>query len=63
MDEHGRDMRDRWMWMITMDEMPYCACPDQVLEAVEAIAAHTGEPVYLRNPQAEAPGRTSGSGV
>lgn len=43
--------------------MVHYAHPDQVVAAVDAIAAQVGEPVGLRSPQAEALARASESGV
>jgi pimeloyl-ACP methyl ester carboxylesterase len=43
--------------------MTHYAHPEQVMEAIDAIAARVGEPVSLRNPQAEALARASESGV
>jgi pimeloyl-ACP methyl ester carboxylesterase len=43
--------------------MTHYAHPEQVMEAIDAIAARVGEPVLMRNPQAEALARASESGV
>jgi pimeloyl-ACP methyl ester carboxylesterase len=43
--------------------MLHYAAPDQVMEAVDMIAARVGEPVHLRNPRAEALARASESGT
>jgi pimeloyl-ACP methyl ester carboxylesterase len=43
--------------------MTHYAHPEQVMEAIDAIAARVGEPVSIRNPQAEALARASESGV
>jgi pimeloyl-ACP methyl ester carboxylesterase len=43
--------------------MTHYAHPDKVLAAIESIAAQAGEPIYRRNPQAEALARASESGV
>ncbi|MFC5462937.1 alpha/beta fold hydrolase [Massilia niabensis] len=43
--------------------MVHYAHPEQVVAAVDAIAAQVGEPVALRSPQAEALARASESGV
>jgi pimeloyl-ACP methyl ester carboxylesterase len=37
--------------------------PDKIMRAVDGIASRAGEPVYLRNPQADARARASESGV
>jgi pimeloyl-ACP methyl ester carboxylesterase len=43
--------------------MTHYAHPEQVMAAVDSIAARVGEPVFMRNPQAEALARASESGV
>ena len=43
--------------------MVHYADPDKVMRAIDAIAARAGEPVYLRNPAADARARASESGV
>ncbi len=43
--------------------MTHYAHPDQVMAAVDSIAARVGEPVLMRTPQAEAMARASESGV
>jgi pimeloyl-ACP methyl ester carboxylesterase len=43
--------------------MTHYAHPDQVMAAIDAIAARVGEPVFMRNSQAEALARASESGV
>lgn len=43
--------------------MLHYAEPDKVMQAIDAIATRAGEPVYLRNPQADARARASESGV
>jgi pimeloyl-ACP methyl ester carboxylesterase len=43
--------------------MMHYAEPDKVMAAIDAIATRAGEPVYLRNPQADARARASESGV
>lgn len=43
--------------------MTHYAHPDQVMAAIDSIAARVGEPVLMRTPQAEAMARASESGV
>ncbi len=43
--------------------MTHYAHPDKVMAAIDEIAAHVGEPVHLRTPEAEALARASESGV
>ena len=43
--------------------MMHYAEPDKVMGAIDAIAGRAGEPVHLRNPQADARARASESGV
>lgn len=43
--------------------MLHYANPDKVMAAIDAMATRAGEPVYLRNPQADARARASESGV
>jgi pimeloyl-ACP methyl ester carboxylesterase len=43
--------------------MTHYANPDQVMAAIDAIAARVGEPVFQRSPQAEAMAAASNSGV
>jgi pimeloyl-ACP methyl ester carboxylesterase len=43
--------------------MTHYAHPEQVMAAIDAIAARVGEPVLMRNPRAEALARASESGV
>ncbi|MCC2974354.1 alpha/beta fold hydrolase [Massilia sp. IC2-476] len=43
--------------------MTHYAHPDEVLEAIDGIAARVGEPVHVRTPEAEALARASESGV
>jgi pimeloyl-ACP methyl ester carboxylesterase len=43
--------------------MTHYAHPEQVMEAIDAIAARVGEQVFRRSPQAEAMARASESGV
>ncbi len=43
--------------------MTQYAHPDKVMAAIDEIAAHVGEPVHLRTPEAEARARASESGV
>jgi pimeloyl-ACP methyl ester carboxylesterase len=43
--------------------MTHYAHPEQVMEAIDAIAARVGEPVLMRSPQAEAMAAASNSGV
>lgn len=43
--------------------MTHYAHPDQVMAAIDSIAARVGEPVLMRSPQAEAMARASESGV
>jgi pimeloyl-ACP methyl ester carboxylesterase len=43
--------------------MVHYADPDKVMAAIDAMAARAGEPVMLRNPQADARARASESGV
>jgi pimeloyl-ACP methyl ester carboxylesterase len=43
--------------------MTHYAHPEQVMEAIESIAGQAGEPVHLRNPQADTRARASESGV
>jgi pimeloyl-ACP methyl ester carboxylesterase len=43
--------------------MIHYAEPDRIMAAIDAIATRAGEPVYLRNPQADARARASESGV
>jgi pimeloyl-ACP methyl ester carboxylesterase len=43
--------------------MTHYAHPEQVMEAIDAIAARVGEPVPMRSPQAEAVAAASNSGV
>ena len=43
--------------------MTHYAHPEKVLAAIEEIAGRVGEPVYRRNPQAEAVARASESGT
>ena len=37
--------------------------PEKVMAAIDEIAAHVGEPVHMRTPEAEALARASESGV
>jgi pimeloyl-ACP methyl ester carboxylesterase len=43
--------------------MTHYAHPEQVMQAIEGIAGRAGEPMHLRNPQADARARASESGV
>jgi pimeloyl-ACP methyl ester carboxylesterase len=43
--------------------MTHYAHPEKVMAAVDEIAAHVGEPVHMRTPEAEALARASESGV
>jgi len=54
---------DSELWLQPgVGHMVHYAVPDKVVEAVDAIAAKVGEPVYLRDPRAEALARASESG-
>jgi hypothetical protein len=43
--------------------MTHYAHPEQVMAAIDSIAARVGEQVFRRSPQAEAMARASESGV
>jgi hypothetical protein len=43
--------------------MTHYAHPEQVMQAIDAMAAQVGEPVPIRSPRAEALARASESGV
>lgn len=43
--------------------MTHYAHPEKVMAAIDEIAAHVGEPVHMRTPEAEAQARASESGV
>jgi len=43
--------------------MTHYAHPEKVMAAIDEIAAHVGEPVHMRTPEAEALARASESGV
>jgi len=43
--------------------MTHYAHPEKVMAAIDEVAAHVGEPVHMRTPEAEALARASESGV
>jgi pimeloyl-ACP methyl ester carboxylesterase len=60
---HERLAESELLIQPSVGHMTHYAHPEQVMQAIDAMAAQVGEPVPIRSPRAEALARASESGV